>query len=389
MDPLRPQGLADRDLVPAPLMSPGMRREPVAPPPRSMDRMSPRKPSGSQFGDSGSFKDRPITPGSFKDRPVTPAAEMTPPLAAPPMSDNTGDGSTPRHGSFSTMSSAAAAASTAGPEPPAEVSPITPTAADQEEEARPGLGPMIKSKKSRGEIAGAFWKAASAANAFKPRPGGAGDRLRLAAQSKPAEDSSDGITGVFQPPPKPKAEEPEKPAEDPAERANPEVPSVKVTLPNSSRPSSLQQINTKVEPQTSQPEEKRSQEIVKDEEIRKSIISGNDAKYLSALGVDPSILDNRSTDFTKWLDFFGWVPGEKMRSRHMDEMKIDIDREINKAQAGGWLSRFREEDDRVDAIKRGIDVGIAECEELDNLLTLYSVELSVGLSTSNIRCRGS
>jgi len=43
-------------------------------------------------------------------------------------------------------------------------------------------------------------------------------------------------------------------------------------------------------------------------------------------------------------------------------------------QGPGWR---QEEDERVGAIKRGIDVAIAECEEMDNLLTLYSVELSV------------
>jgi hypothetical protein len=80
-----------------------------------------------------------------------------------------------------------------------------------------------------------------------------------------------------------------------------------------------------------------------------------------------------------------------MRSRNIDELKVDIDRELNKAQAGGWLARFREEDERVDAIKKGVDLAMAECEEMDNLLTLYSVELSVcreiierGKDTTNI-----
>jgi hypothetical protein len=52
---------------------------------------------------------------------------------------------------------------------------------------------------------------------------------------------------------------------------------------------------------------------------------------------------------------------------------------VSKAQAGGWLARFQDEDERVDAIKKGIDLSIGECDELDNLLTLYSVELSVSL----------
>lgn len=376
MDPLRPQGINDRDLVPAPLMSPAMRRDPVVPPPRSMDRMSPRKPSGSKlesgsFSDRpvtpGSYKERPITPGSFQDRSVTPAAEPTPPPVIP------SEDALARKISIATMSSAAL---------PASEAPVPPVPAEDTEPARPGLGPMIKSKKSRGEIAGAFWKAASAANAgsaFKPRPGGAGDRLRqAAAQAKMADDASDGITGVFQPPPKPKVEEPEKPPEDipavvpavPPPRT-PEVPSVKVTVPGS-RPSSLQIAAKTAE--TPKLEEKKSHESI-NEEARKSIGSGNDAKYVAALGLDPSILDNRASQFGQWLDHFGFVPGDKMRTLHWEDVKIDIDRELNKAQAGGWLARFREDDDRVDAIKRGIDVAVAECDELDNLLTLYSVEL--------------
>lgn len=110
------------------------------------------------------------------------------------------------------------------------------------------------------------------------------------------------------------------------------------------------------------------------------MVAGNDIRYLNTLGVDSSILDSKTAQFTEWLDFFSWVPGDKMRSLHFDDMKINLDRELNKAQAGGWLARFEEEDERVDGIKKGIDTAMEECEELDNLLTLYGVELSVSLS---------
>ncbi|KAJ0164098.1 Exocyst complex component 1, partial [Colletotrichum tanaceti] len=256
--------------------------------------------------------------------------------------------------------------------------------AEPDEESRPGLGPMIKSKKSKGDLAGVLWKAASAASAFKPRPGGAGERLRqLATKStEPAE----GITTVFQPPPRPSSSDgpkmasPELAAEnaitptaavaattvESSKRVS-GVPEVKVTVPNSSRPTSLQ---------PSVKEIKKPEEPAASEENRKSIVVGNDAKYLASLGVAPTVLDNKSGEFTKWLDYFGWVPGEQMRSRNVDDMRTDLERELNKAQAGGWLARFQEEDDRVEAIKRGIDLAVAECEEMENLLTLYSVELS-------------
>ncbi|KAK1579809.1 exocyst complex component Sec3 [Colletotrichum navitas] len=400
MDPARPQGFADRDLVPAPLISPGMRRDQVAPPPRS----TARKNSISQRSDVGSYRDnRPVTPLT----PVDPRTADFPPTLRTPEPNG---GATPTRPTPAIVSP-----SSETPVPPAPVSPIAtspppapspaplppadepipkaPAAsvsppvpeppAEPEEESRPGLGPMIKSKKSKGDLAGVLWKAASAATAFRPRPGGAGERLRqLAGKSaEPAE----GITTVFQPPPRPtssndpkRAASPEAAAEkavSPAPSAAPTepskrtsgVPEVKVTVPNPSRPTSVQPLIK---------EPKKPDESTANEESRKSIVAGNDAKYLASLGVDPTVLDNKSGEFTKWLDYFGWVPGEQMRSRNVEDMRTELERELNKAQAGGWLARFQEEDDRVEAIKRGIDLAVAECEEMENLLTLYSVELS-------------
>ncbi|ROT36515.1 hypothetical protein SODALDRAFT_220933 [Sodiomyces alkalinus F11] len=405
MDPLRPQAsFSERDLVPAPLMSPGLRREPVAPPPRSRDRVAPTIRSVSQQrSEVSSARDRPVTPASIADRPVTPgssaaaaaaAVVMPDPTPASPMPvvDGAGDVKTARNGSVSAASSTAALVP-APTEPPAEPapspSPSSPPPEPSSEENRPGLGPMIKSKKSKGEIAGTFWKAAAAVNAFKPRPGGAGEKLRQ-VQSKTGEEGSDGITGVFKPPSRPKTTE-----ADASHRAadatttmhkgsdsTPSLPKVQITVPDSSRPTSLQaaaqEVRQPAKDVTDDEAKNNSKSEAKEDKEappRKPLIAGNDAKYLTSLGVDASILDNRSTEFTKWLDFFGWVPGEQMRSRHLDEMRVDVDRELNEAQAGGWLARFREDDERVEAIKRGIDVAIAECEEVDNLLTLYSVEL--------------
>ena len=264
---------------------------------------------------------------------------------------------------------------------PAETPNEVPEPPQEPEATRPGLGPMIKAKKSKGDIAGALWKAANAANAFKPRPGGAGDRLRQ-AQHK-ASEGPDGITGVVPAPPRPIT--PEKPKEELQASAPPSapgtprkaeteakasVPEVKITVPGS-RPNS-----TPGPPKAAAKVDKGEKEKTEDEP-RRSVVTGNDSKYLQSLGINPTVLDERSENFTHWLDYFGWVPGDQMRARTLDEIKIDLDREINKAQAGGWLARFEEEDERVDGIKSGIDIAITECEELDNLLTLYSVELSV------------
>ena len=345
MDPARPQGFPDDNLVPAPLISPGMRREPVAPPPRSTERMSPRKPSlRSQRSEVASIED-------VSTKAVDEAADGGP------------VGKVPSNG-LTTASTASPSAPQTPIEPPPEP-----------EDMRPGLGPMIKAKKSKGDIAGAFWKAAAAASAFKPRPGGAAEKLRL-AQNKSV-DGPDGITAVVPAPPRPiSVEAPKTEPPDKAVERTSGIPEVKVTVPNSSRPTSLQAAAKAVQKTVEKPVEKPAEPEVK-EEARRSVVVGNDVKYLATLGIDPTIMDNRSVEFTKYLDYFGFVPGDKMRLLSYDDLKIDIDREVNKAQAGGWLARFREEDERVDAIKTGIDTTIAECEELDNLLTLYSVELSV------------
>ncbi|GAP88416.1 putative exocyst complex component Sec3 [Rosellinia necatrix] len=336
MDPLRPQGPTDNDLVPAPLMSQGPRREP---PPRSNGRAMPR---------NDSVGSRPDTAGTEKSD-QTPKSIQEVPTASNPSLNNTPDASVSQ--------SPAQDASSANPP-------------EEDEDSRPGLGPMIKAK-SQQKLAGALWKAASAAGSFKPRPGGAGERLREAAK-KALVDGPDGITSVVPAPPRPtppiEAPKPIEPTPKPEGKLTP-VPEVKLTLPNSNQPTSL-------ELPTREPQRKQLEEARKEEEKQRVPVTGNDARYFSALGVDTTLLADTATEFARWLDHFGWVPGNQMRSRNFDEMKLNIERELNKAQAGGWVARFQEEDERVDAIKKGLDVAIAECDELDNLLTLYSVELS-------------
>ncbi|ESA42209.1 hypothetical protein GE21DRAFT_9053 [Neurospora crassa] len=346
MDPLRPLQL-DSGLVPAPLMSPALRSpglrgraDPVLPPPRSVDRMMPRKNSI-----------------------LTQNEPQRAPSPAPPVADQVVTPIEPRKIELPVSVAPSPTVST----PSASIkSPISEAMTDSprtDEESRPGLGPMIKSKKSRGQIAGAIWKAATAASAFKPRPGGAADRLRNLTKNP---EGPDGITSVVPAPPKPTPPQKQEQAA-PGGQAKPAdgkagVPEVKVT-------------DSKGKAEDA-PKDKKKDEALEPEEPRRAIVAGNDIKYLTSLGIDPSILDTKTTEFAKWLDYFGWVPGKQMRSRNFDEMRIDVDRELSKAQAGGWLARFQEEDERVDAIKKGIDVALAECDELDNLLTLYSVELS-------------
>ncbi|GAW13941.1 hypothetical protein ANO14919_033330 [Xylariales sp. No.14919] len=343
MDPLRPQGATDNDLVPAPLMSQGARREP---PPRSNERAIPRNDSVESRPESSSRTEKPdLAPGHAKETSAATDTSLNSTLDA------------------SISQSSVPEASSTSPH-------------KEEEETRPGLGPMIKAKKSQRELAGTLWKAASAVGSFKPRPGGAGERLREAAKKALADGGPDGgpdgITSVVPAPPRPvpqpEAPKPVEPIQKPDGKLAP-VPEVRVSVPNSNQPTSLEIAAKEVQ-------KKHVEETRKNEETQRVAVAGNDTKYFSALGVDTTLLADTATEFARWLDHFGWVPGNQMRSRNFDEMKLDIDRELNKAQAGGWVARFQEEDERVDAIKTGLDVAITECDELDNLLTLYSVELS-------------
>ncbi|RYO76989.1 hypothetical protein DL762_009562 [Monosporascus cannonballus] len=368
MDPGRPQGVVDNDLVPAPLMSPGSRREP---PPRSDERMSPRKPQAGQRLEDAVRETPPLAPLA-PSRP--PAPEPSPVTTEPPLTPAVEHNPepTPDAGSARLPSIDASADDRPFTTAVSTPAPDTPQTTAEAEETRPGLGPMIKAKKSKVDLAGTLWKAASAAAAFKPRPGGAGERLREA--KKPATDEPDGITSVVPAKPRAAAIPETTPLTEPADQKESEkhtdaVPEVKLTVPNSSRPTSLQA-------SVKESERKKLEATQRDDKPERSPVTGNDAKYFAALGVGTSLLADAPSEFARWLDHFGWVPGEKMRTRNFEEMKLDVDRELNKAQAGGWVARLKEEDERVDAIKKGLDIAITECDELDNLLTLYSVELS-------------
>ncbi|KKA29267.1 hypothetical protein TD95_004296 [Thielaviopsis punctulata] len=368
MDPNRPN-MVENDLVPAPLMSP-KQRDPV-PPPRNMDRMSPRTASGNHRNESGPMRDRQQNDSMDSSQPDSyrgPQSNMTSPVTSvssqpmKPLSNMTPEPETPPAASekpgLGPMIKSRRLAENTGTPP-----------SDAEE--KPGLGSMFRTK-SKPDLAGSLWKAAAAAGAFKPRPGGAGERLRQAAM-KPNE-GPDGITGVVPAPPRSESSS----AKPETEMETPELAPAAMPPTTSSTPVVPPAAPTALETQEAAvtvKKEEATKETAKDD-TKRPIAVGNDAKYLTSLGIDPSVMDNtRSTDFSKWLDYVGFVPGTKMRNSRWDTMKVDLEREIDKAQAGGWLSRFREEDERIKTVRKGIDVVISECDELENLLTLYSVEL--------------
>ena len=264
------------------------------------------------------------------------------------------------------------------PTPP----PETPT----EEEHRPGLGPMIK-KKSTTEVASKFRKAATAYNAFKPRAGGAVEKI---ASDKTT--SGDGITGVFQAPSllKGVSQDDIRPATPKQSLENrPSTPDVKKEIPT------VQITTSPTKPVTSAPPEILSQNpsepvlqsasemeqrpSVADkvqEDRRKKNRSDHSAKYARTLGIDPSLLEGRTSDIEEILNDFGW--GEESSGRAtFEELQTGIRDEIARVEAGSWLSAVEHNDERVVAVADMMDRVVAECDELDNLLTLYNAELGV------------
>lgn len=98
-------------------------------------------------------------------------------------------------------------------------------------------------------------------------------------------------------------------------------------------------------------------------------------KYLSSLGIDPLQFGDAGLDFETIMLDFGWN-NEILQPAKLDQLEADIKREIGRTEAGSWLQHIEQKDNRMEMVDKMLDKAIAECDELDGLLTLYSVELS-------------
>lgn len=382
---------ADANLIPAPLASPLIRRDDVKVPVRSSER--------------------PLSPNA--ERPATAHMEFTQTprsvdaLTNPPLSQQTQETPEPLQINKKEQVSETpqAASPVTSPHSPMVDTPVESRAQLPPEpltDHRPGLGPMIK-KKSRADIANTFRKAATAASTFKPRAGGAAERLLQQEEKVP--DGPDGITGVVPAPSLVRGisnnskkgalvqaplsandttssssiSTDAKPVAISPTKSNSELPEVKITLPHSQLPDQGKMDSNVVSQDVTDPEKTKAREV-----RRQKPASERTQTEFASLGLDPSILDGKGTEFIALLDEFGWVE-EGVYTKNIESMKDEFEREINKAQAGGWLNRLEEEDDRISSIKEGIDKCIAECDEMDGLLTLYGVELGVSVLTIYIR----
>jgi len=392
----RGQNLSNDNIVPAPLASPGMRREELRPPVRSNERpqtrdreMSPKltlkSPSlpdsipaplppvtvSSDIGKTERFESPTVTPKTGISQP-----EIISPLSAKPQDEEPPEDLRPGLGPMIKKQRSAAVS---------PISPVSPDTTREEDDSRPGLGPMIRKKKSKADVANTFLKAAMSANSFntfKPRAGGAAERLRQAAATaaEKSPDGPDGITGVVPAPSLVRRLSTENntkattPTATLVEKNSPRnlnsVPEVKITVPESKRPTSVDG-SVKTSDDSAALEKPKSKELK-----RPKAPSEIMQKELASINVDPAILGGRGGDLVAAWEEFGWV-GEGVHTKNIDQMKEEIERELSRAQAGGWLTRLDEEDERIAAVHAGLDRCIAECDELDGLLTLNLVELSV------------
>ncbi|KAL9115207.1 MAG: hypothetical protein Q9227_001001 [Pyrenula ochraceoflavens] len=349
---------SDNSRYVTPVGTPGARREESRAPSRGSER-------------SVSTKDEPPVPpvdsrGYFPSTAKTETA--APPTAAPSDTASLRSGKSDR---------------VAKESPAEEPSPISPPPETPVEEHRPGLGPMIK-KRSGKDIANQFRKAAAAANAFKPRAGGAGQRLM--AQKEKSGDEPDGITGVVPAPlfrgmsndsPGPLSSEPATPdteKERPMSPAMKQVPPTpKVQIQRKATEDVVKEIeNEKRTTRDGSPEKPRSRSPGR---RRRQLQDTRINKYCAALGFDAKVLEGRGGDFDDLLSELGW-DGKLALDDKIENLEANVRREIGRAQASGWLGHIEQQEGKLDQLGRLMHKTMEECDELDGLLTLYSHELN-------------
>ncbi|TKA79960.1 hypothetical protein B0A49_02178 [Cryomyces minteri] len=358
---------------------------------KSRDNVTPLPLSGLHKD-----QDRPPSAASSSTPAVVPAGRMpggfypTPENSALPTPTER-----PEPPSFYPSESGIEPASTLGgvtPEPTAST-PIPPPQPDEDGEVhRPGLGPMIK-KKSNKDVASTFRKAATAYNAFKPRVGGAAERVK-ALDVRNNSQSPDGINGVVPAPSllrqvtedEARASTPERVQNNKivAQQLADDVPQVTVSSPESAA-EIIEEVREEVVIRNASAgassTEAGKQAVKQTEHTRRhKRRSEQQAKYLASLNIDPNILEGRGLDFESILNDFGWGSDGISQSKKIElsavVLETDLRRELGRVEAGSWLGHLEQKDERVETVEKMLDRAIAECDELDGLLTLYGVELS-------------
>jgi len=82
-----------------------------------------------------------------------------------------------------------------------------------------------------------------------------------------------------------------------------------------------------------------------------------------------------TVDIEELLQEFNWDAKGKI-----DQLKADVRKELSRVESNNVIINV-DGDDRIEQLSVLLDQAIKECEEMDGLLTLYAVELTVRCSS--------
>ena len=339
--------------IPGSFRSPSPSRTP--PPPLRTDLSPPKRPVIPNTLTNGSGR-------KSEDSKAVPPAQPQERAKSPPQGRKSED-SKPK---VDVATPATARTSTPEPQEPKSEA-ATP------EQSKPGLGPMFGKGKALNSNAMANWgkakKAATAAKAFTPRAGGAGSRLR-AEKSKPTGEP-DGVTSVV-PAPQTRAQGGHTIGERLSQDKKEEAPDVQITSASPKAESAITEAQSAMLPGGP-----GSPTIVQKPQKQMQYQYDN---ALLALGIEPSMLGGQGKEYEATLTEFGWAHSI-LQTRTMDGLEGDLRKEIARLEAGPWLGQDSQDgpvqDSGVVAFEKILDKTIAECDEMEKLLSLYGVELSV------------
>lgn len=268
--------------------------------------------------------------------------------------------------------------------------PLQASKSQEDKQYRPGLGPMM-GRQGSSDVASKFRKAATAYTAFKPRAGGAGERL-LGTKAVP-NNEADGVTRVMPAPLSRSATQDVVPSankqangvdkpvralssqtEQHTDGAN-DGPVPRPQSPTGPAQPALNipslEVNGKEAPRkvsrTITPKPKKQTDFF--------------AKSLASMDIDTGVVNNQHLEYENILSDFNWDTN-LLQVKQIDVLKNNLRRDISRLEAGSWLGDSEHKDDRVAEVETLLDRAIAECDEMEGLLTLYSVELNVSTSCS-------
>lgn len=274
--------------------------------------------------------------------------------------------------------------------------PPQPKKDDAVDASRPGLGRMFgANKKSTKELIG---KAAAMHSVFKPRAGGAA--AKLFANEPAATNEPDGITGVVPAPNLKRSQTTDSITSNGSIQVTPtsavaakkSLPELAVTSPDSPAKPMLEppisSLSAKVAKNVSESTQQMSDlqkraadlqlksKAAEEEAARRKLRrTPQQVKYLDRLGIDTAYLDGKGLEYEVILEEF-W-PQTAWHQKTIESLQAEVRKEMSKVQTGTWFDHIASHDeDRNSAIKL-VDSALDECEQLEKLLTIYSVELGV------------